>query len=54
MTEATIRFRFSLATLAGIARDLARGGYQDGVAWRAVVRQIRVHAGELRFKRGRP
>jgi hypothetical protein len=48
MTEATFRLRFSLVTLADIARDLARGGYRDGVAWRGVVRQIRVYAAELR------
>jgi hypothetical protein len=40
--------RFSLVTLAEIARDLARGGYRGGVAWRGVVRQIRVYAAELR------
>ena len=43
-----IRLRFSLITLAEIARDLARGGYRDGVAWRGVVRQIRIYAAELR------
>jgi hypothetical protein len=48
MTEATLRLRFSLTALAEIARDLARGGYRDGVAWRGVVRQIRVYAAELR------
>jgi hypothetical protein len=51
MTEATLRLRFSLVTLAEIARDLARGGYRDGVAWRGVVRQIRVYAAELRAVR---
>ncbi len=48
MTEATLRLRFSLVTLAASARDLAHGGYRDGIAWRGVVRQIRVYAGELR------
>jgi len=51
MTENTFRLRLSLATLAAIARDLARGGYRDGVAWRGVVRQIRVYAAELRAVR---
>jgi hypothetical protein len=53
MTEATLRLRFSLVTLAEIARDLARGGYRDGVGWRGVVRQIRVCAAELRTARER-
>jgi hypothetical protein len=51
MTEDTLRLRISLATLAAIARDLARGGYRDGGAWRGVVRQIRVYAAELRAVR---
>jgi hypothetical protein len=54
MTEATYRLRFSLVTLADIARDLARGGFRGTGAWRGVVRQIRVYAAELRFERGRP
>jgi hypothetical protein len=48
MTEAVFRLRFSLVTLAEIARDLARGGYRDGVAWRGVLRQVRRYADELR------
>jgi hypothetical protein len=36
MTEATLRLRFLLVTLAAIAQDLARGGYRDGVAWRGL------------------
>jgi hypothetical protein len=43
-----VGLRLSLVTLAAIARDLARGGCRDGVAWRGVVRQIRVYAAELR------
>jgi hypothetical protein len=53
MTEATLRLRFSLVTLAAIARDLARGGYRGGVAWRGVLRQSRVYAAELRAERRR-
>jgi hypothetical protein len=48
MTEATFRLRFSLVTLAEIARDLARGGYRGTGAWRGVLRQVRRYAAKLR------
>jgi hypothetical protein len=51
MTETTRRLRLSLLTLAEVARDLARGGYRGGVAWRGVVRQIRFYAAALRVVR---
>jgi hypothetical protein len=43
-----LRLRFSLVTLAAIARDVAHGGDRDGVAWLGVVRQIRDYAAKLR------
>ena len=46
-----VGLRLSLITLAAIARELARGGYRDGIAWRGVVRQIRIYAAELRAVR---
>jgi hypothetical protein len=48
-----VGLRFSLVTLAAIARDLARSGYRGTGAWTGVVRQCRRYAAELRLERGR-